>query len=173
MGLPLAEEPRQKLDAVAGAQVANRGGEDHHADRAHGAHPAQNRPFAATALGVAVWLDAVPEVQHLAIGREVVVALDLFRPVRAEQQARPEHEREQEGGHHLDALHPQISTCATAQIAAATVHAARAIIAAPSLLMMTTSLSMVSFMVSTSPLMRESTDAPKISESRSGLWTSG
>ena len=69
-------------------------------------------------------------------------------------------------------FHPQISTCATAHIAAATVHAARATIAAPSLLT-TTSLSMVSFMAFTSPFMRESTDAPKISESRSRLWTSG
>ena len=35
-----------------------------------------------------------------------MVAVDLFRPVRAEHQARPEHELEQEGGHHLDALPP-------------------------------------------------------------------
>lgn len=43
----------------------------------------------------------------------------------------------------------------------------------PSLLMTMTSRSMVSLMVSMSPLMSESTVTSKISESRIRLWTSG
>lgn len=97
-GLSSAEESLQKLGAVVAAQVADRGGEDPHADGAHDAHPTRNRPFVATALGVAGWLDTVQEIQHFEIRHEVVVALDALNPAGGEHGDAPQHEGEDEGG---------------------------------------------------------------------------